>query len=268
MKENRWCWALMLAYTGNILWRNGSKRSLGWVLPSSSAFYSSLRQSKGHLDHQIEELNQELEGVFGPSTNNERMGPCSSATRSCTISSLGSDEGNSHSSEEASFRSSYGLTHVDAHGKVSMVNVSDKLPSTRIAIASGKVLLGPVAFPLVASNQILKGDVLTVAKLAGICGAKQTGSLIPLCHNITLSNVKVNTELDEQKNLVLIKAEVTAVGVTGVEMEALTAVSVAALTIYDMCKAVSKDIAITNIQLESKTGGKSGDWCRSEDGVY
>ncbi|MCO5602144.1 hypothetical protein L7F22_056272 [Adiantum nelumboides] len=257
----------MLAYTGNILWRNGSKRSLGWVLPSLSAFYTSLRQSEGHLDHQIEELNQELEGVFGPSGDNERICLSSSAISSCTGSLLGSHESNSHSSEESSLRSSNGLTHVDAHGKVSMVNVSDKLTSTRTAIASGRVLLGPLAFPLVASSQILKGDVLTVAKLAGICGAKQTGSLIPLCHNITLSNVKVNIELDEQKDSVLIKAEVTAVGVTGVEMEALTAVSVAALTIYDMCKAVSKDIAIRNIQLESKTGGKSGDWCKSKDGV-
>ncbi|KAH7434027.1 hypothetical protein KP509_07G097600 [Ceratopteris richardii] len=148
-----------------------------------------------------------------------------------------------------------------------MVNVSDKPSTTRVATASGKVLLGPVAFPLVSSNQISKGDVLTVAKIAGICGAKQTGNLIPLCHNIALSNAKVQLELDARDKSVLIKAEVSAVGVTGVEMEALTAVSVAALTIYDMCKAVSKHISICNIQLESKKGGKSGNWCRSSDEV-
>ncbi|KAI5075996.1 hypothetical protein GOP47_0008883 [Adiantum capillus-veneris] len=257
----------MLAYRSSMFWRNGSKRSFGLVVPRFSAFYTSIRQGEGHLDHQIEELNQELESVFGPSAKNERISPLSSATSSCTSSSSSAHESISFSSKEVPPGSGNGLTHVDGHGKASMVNISDKLPSTRIAIASGKVLLGPVAFPLVSSNRISKGDVLTVAKLAGICGAKQTGSLIPLCHNINLSNVHVNLELDEQENAVLIKAQATAVGVTGVEMEALTAVSVAALTIYDMCKAVSKHITITNIQLESKTGGKSGNWCRSKDDV-
>lgn len=109
---------------------------------------------------------------------------------------------------------------------------------------------------MVSANQISKGDVLTVAKIAGICGAKQTRCLIPLCHNISLSNVQVNLELDEQEHYVIIKGEVTAVGVTGVEMEASTAISVAALTIYDMCKAVIL-----------KMGGKSGDWCRTQESV-
>eukprot|EP00249_Psilotum_nudum_P023313 c28826_g1_i2 orf=126-1061(+) len=155
------------------------------------------------------------------------------------------------------------LSHVDSHGQASMVDVSNKVPSKRVAVASGKVFLGPVAFGLLSSNQIAKGDVLTVAKIAGICGAKQTGNVIPLCHNIALSNVKLKLTLDVEENAVDIRAEVCALGSTGVEMEALTAVSVAGLTVYDMCKAVSKDIKICSIQLESKTGGKSGDWLRS-----
>jgi cyclic pyranopterin phosphate synthase len=156
------------------------------------------------------------------------------------------------------------LSHVDAHGKASMVDVSSKPSSTRVAIASGKVRLGPDAFQLVSKNQLSKGDVLAVAKIAGIQGAKQTGNLIPLCHNIMLTNVQVNLELNKEENVVEITSEVSSVGTTGVEMEALTAVSVAALTVYDMCKAVSKDVVISDIQLDSKKGGKSGDWCRNK----
>jgi cyclic pyranopterin phosphate synthase len=124
------------------------------------------------------------------------------------------------------------------------------------------VLLGSDAFARVAANSIAKGDVLTVAKLAGIMGAKQTASLIPLCHPLLLSGVDVRLTLNEEVQAVDVEAEVTTVGPTGVEMEALTAVTVASLTVYDMCKAVSKDIRISEVRLESKTGGKSGHWSR------
>lgn len=143
-----------------------------------------------------------------------------------------------------------------------MVNVASKADTRRVAIASGRVLLGQEAFELVNANSIAKGDVLTVAKVAGIMGAKQTGSLIPLCHPLVLSGVDVNLRLNHELHAVDIEAQVTTVGPTGVEMEALTAVSVASLVVYDMCKAVSKDIQITHVRLESKFGGKSGDWSR------
>lgn len=261
----------------HVMWRKGLKGILQPFMPTFVAYYSSVGQSEAHcLDRQIQELNQELESVFGPSGDNVRASPLPNSMNTCTSTSFNSHEQSSNtalaaqrvrSSQEPLLSSTNRLSHVDVRGKASMVNVSEKLPSKRVAIASGKVLLGPIAFPLVSANQISKGDVLTVAKIAGICGAKQTGSLIPLCHNISLSNVQVNLELDEQEHSVIIKAEVTAVGVTGVEMEALTAVSVAALTIYDMCKAVSKHVTISNIQLESKMGGKSGDWCRTQESV-
>jgi cyclic pyranopterin phosphate synthase len=157
-----------------------------------------------------------------------------------------------------------GLSHVDVTGKATMVNVSMKSDTRRVAVASGRVHLGAHVFSLVTANSISKGDVLTVAKIAGIMGAKQTGDLIPLCHNLLLSGVDLSLSLNEGLHAVDIEAKVMTVGPTGVEMEALTAVSIASLTVYDMCKAVSKDIKISDIQLESKTGGKSGDWCREE----
>eukprot|EP00897_Mesotaenium_endlicherianum_P007471 jgi/Mesen1/6752/ME000344S06041 len=155
------------------------------------------------------------------------------------------------------------LSHVDEEGKASMVDISAKTSTSRVAVASGRVLLGKAAFDLVAAAQIAKGDVLTTAKIAGITGAKYTAHLIPLCHNILISRVDVQLALDGGRHAVEIVATAAAVGATGVEMEALTAVSVAALTVYDMCKAVSKDIHITDVRLESKTGGKSGPWHRS-----
>lgn len=243
-----------------------------------AGYSSSSGRTEDHcLDQQIQELNQELEGVFGPCDDDKSARLFSSPPTSLQFheQSLRVDttkhktcafvDAQRTISSRQPFHNTNGLSHVDTHGKASMVNVSDKLSSKRVAIASGKVTLGPTAFLLVSANQISKGDVLTVAKIAGICGAKQTGNLIPLCHNISLSNVQMNLELDDQESAVIIKAEATAVGATGVEMEALTAVSIAALTVYDMCKAVSKHVSISNIQLESKTGGKSGDWCRSKE---
>jgi molybdenum cofactor biosynthesis protein MoaC len=131
------------------------------------------------------------------------------------------------------------------------------------AVASARVLLGPDAFDLVRRNAVKKGDVLTVAQIAGVMGAKNTSTLIPLCHPVAITKIDVALSLSDHDHAVVIRATATATGQTGVEMEALTAVSVAALTCYDMCKAVTHDIIITDVQLESKTGGQRGDFFRA-----
>lgn len=149
------------------------------------------------------------------------------------------------------------LTHVDDTGKATMVNVIDKLETKRIAVASGHVNVGSEISSLISKNLMKKGDVLTVSQIAGIMAAKNTSNLIPLTHNIPLSSVKIIVSLNEEFHRVEIIASVECFGKTGVEIEALTAVSVAALTVYDMCKAVSHDITIDNIKLMEKRGGKS-----------
>nr|DBA27360.1 TPA: hypothetical protein GDO54_011519 [Pyxicephalus adspersus] len=156
------------------------------------------------------------------------------------------------------------LTHVDRDGKVFMVDVGSKLDTKRTAVATAVVRLGPKLFHMVQANQLKKGDVLTVAHIAGIQGAKLTSQLIPLCHNIPLSQVNVSLKLDSSRFAVAIRAECSTYGKTGVEMEALTSASVAALTIYDMCKAVTHDIVIEEVKLESKTGGQRGDFQRQQ----
>ncbi|XP_059209217.1 molybdenum cofactor biosynthesis protein 1 isoform X2 [Centropristis striata] len=148
------------------------------------------------------------------------------------------------------------LTHTDAQGRAAMVDVGGKVPTRRTATASATVILGPVAFQLLRDNQLVKGDALAVAQLSGIMASKQTSALIPLCHPLPLDHTSVTFDLDELQNSAVITATCRTMGKTGVEMEALTAVSVAALTIYDMCKAVSHDIIITDVKLVSKTGGK------------
>lgn len=147
------------------------------------------------------------------------------------------------------------LSHFDEQGKIKMVDVSEKNASLRRAVASAKVLLSKETLDHLQSQTNPKGNPLEIARIAGIMAAKQTSNLIPLCHQINLSKANVSAELTDYG--VYLQAEVKTNSQTGVEMEALTAVSVAALTIYDMCKAVQKDIQITEIQLESKTGGKS-----------
>ena len=142
------------------------------------------------------------------------------------------------------------LTHTDKKGKAVMVDVGDKEIQTRIAKAEGHIILGGDTLKLIRDNLIKKGDVLTVAELAGISAAKQTSGLIPLCHNIVLDNVKVELSLEDEG--VKVGSEVRCTGKTGVEMEALTAVSVALLAIYDMCKAVDKNMIIENIRLTEK----------------
>jgi len=155
------------------------------------------------------------------------------------------------------------LSHLDDEGRARMVDVSAKPASARTAVARGRVLIGEEAFRLVEENRIRKGDVLSVAQVAGILGAKQTSRLIPLCHDVLLEGVDIDLELNEEAFAIDVRAFVKTTGPTGVEMEALTAVSVAALTIYDMCKSVSKEIAITDTQLLAKTGGQSGDYRRT-----
>lgn len=147
------------------------------------------------------------------------------------------------------------LSHFDDAGKVKMVDVSDKPVTTRRAVASSKVMLSADTIEQLRSQTNPKGDPLEIARIAGIMAAKKTSELIPLCHQINLSKVNVTAEIREFG--IYLEAEAITDSKTGVEMEALTAVSVAALTIYDMCKAVQKDIEITDIRLESKTGGKA-----------
>src|ERR1041384_6654685 len=151
------------------------------------------------------------------------------------------------------------LTHLDEHGHVHMVDVGDKPETERIAIARGEVHMKKETFDLIHAGQIKKGDVLTVAQIAGITGSKRTSELIPLCHPLPLTKVDVDLALDESIPGVIITATAKTIGKTGVAMEALTAVSVAALTVYDMAKAVEKTMQIQNIRLVEKHGGKSGD---------
>lgn len=151
------------------------------------------------------------------------------------------------------------LTHVDDQGRARMVDVGDKSDTEREAIARGEVTMRPETLRLVAENQIAKGDVLTVAQVAGIMGAKQTAQLIPMCHPLLLTGIDVRLTLNAAESKVEIEARVSTTGKTGVEMEALTAVSVAALTVYDMCKAVDRGMRIQAVRLARKRGGKSGE---------
>jgi cyclic pyranopterin phosphate synthase len=150
------------------------------------------------------------------------------------------------------------LTHFDKRGKAAMVDVGAKPETERLAVARGRVIMKPETLALVKAGALGKGDVLGVARLAGIMAAKRTSELIPLCHPLALSSVTVDLTLDEAASAVEIEAKVTLTGRTGVEMEALTAVSVAALTVYDMCKAVDRGMTISDIRLTLKSGGKSG----------
>ena len=152
------------------------------------------------------------------------------------------------------------LTHFDKNGNPSMVDISQKDTTVRVAVANGKIIMKPNTLKRILDLDIKKGDVLNVAKLAGIMAAKKTDQLIPLCHSIPLSYVNVDLEPNIEESSIKITAEVSLVGKTGVEMEALTAVSVAGLTIYDMCKAIDRDMILTNVRLMHKSGGKSGEF--------
>lgn len=153
------------------------------------------------------------------------------------------------------------LTHFDENGRARMVDVSDKGETSRVAVARGKVEMQPETLERIRQGQIAKGDVLAVAQVAGIMAAKQTSSLIPMCHPLGITGAKLNFEIVPPRTIE-IEAIVKVTGKTGVEMEALTAVSVAALTIYDMCKAIDKRMMISEIRLMEKMGGKSGHFVR------
>ncbi|XP_066280255.1 molybdenum cofactor biosynthesis protein 1-like [Branchiostoma lanceolatum] len=206
-------------------------------------FYSTSVQGRGRMDSL--DLMQ----------NNKHQSRCdrkfSSDNDGVAANGDGSAVGGSHSAS---------LTHTDETGKAKMVDVGHKDNTRRMASAAAAVMLGADAFALVKDNKMKKGDVLTVAQLAGIMAAKNTSNLIPLCHNIPISKVDVRLRLDPSQHAVHIVSEVSTTGKTGVEMEALTAVTVAALTVYDMCKAVTHDITVENIHLVSKTGGQRGDF--------
>lgn len=156
------------------------------------------------------------------------------------------------------------LTHLDAAGHAAMVDVGDKAVTVRVAVAAGEVRMAPATLAVLRAGTAPKGDVLAAARIAGIMAAKRTPELIPLCHTLLLTHVGIDFVLDEGESRVQIEATVRCKGQTGVEMEALTAVSVAALTLYDMVKAIDKEMVIGAICLLEKQGGQSGDWQRGE----
>jgi cyclic pyranopterin phosphate synthase len=152
------------------------------------------------------------------------------------------------------------LSHIDESGRARMVDVTAKDETQRVAVAKGRVVMKPATLRLLESGEIAKGNVLTTAQVAGIMAAKKTHELIPMCHPLLLTGIAVDLEPMAGASAVEITATVRTTGKTGVEMEALTAVSVAALTVYDMCKAVDRGMRIQDVRLVSKTGGKSGEW--------
>jgi cyclic pyranopterin monophosphate synthase len=156
------------------------------------------------------------------------------------------------------------LSHLDEKGRAQMVDVTVKAPTLREATAMGKILMRPETAALIVEGGLPKGDVFGTAKIAGIMAAKRTGELIPLCHPLELTNVDITFAALAEAGEVTVEAKVKTVGRTGVEMEALTAVAVAALTVYDMCKAVDKEIVLTDIKLMTKKGGKSGSFVRGK----
>ncbi|MFO7569163.1 MAG: cyclic pyranopterin monophosphate synthase MoaC [Smithellaceae bacterium] len=157
------------------------------------------------------------------------------------------------------------LSHIDDQGQVQMVDVTGKDTTVRMARAQGVIRLKPETLAQIAEGQMAKGDVFTTAKIAGIMAAKQTGALIPMCHPLSLTGVDMTFEIDRQNSRIIIGAEARTVGPTGVEMEALTAVSVAALTVYDMCKAADKEMVIGPVVLLEKSGGRSGHFIRKTE---
>lgn len=156
------------------------------------------------------------------------------------------------------------LTHIDDNGRPRMVDVGEKTDTKRIAVARGSIYMKPETLQRIKEGSMAKGDVLSVAQTAGIMAAKHTWSAIPMCHNILITGVEMDFKLDEANSAIHIEACANTVGKTGIEMESLHAVSVAALTIYDMCKAIDRGMRITDIRLVKKSGGKSGDFINEE----
>ncbi len=156
------------------------------------------------------------------------------------------------------------FTHLDDQGRVRMVDVTDKKPSVRVAVAGCRVMMKPETLNMISDQKVKKGNVLETARIAGIMAAKRTSELIPMCHPLNLTHIQVDFELDETISCIDIEAAVRTIDQTGVEMEAFTAVSAAALTIYDMCKSYDREMTITDIQLLEKSGGKSGTYKRGD----
>ena len=157
------------------------------------------------------------------------------------------------------------LTHFNEQGRARMVDVTDKAVTHRTAVAAGEIHMAPETLEKIKAGTMKKGNVLAVAQVAGIMAAKKNSELIPMCHPIAITSADISFELDAERHTITISAEVGCTGETGVEMEALTAASVAALTVYDMCKAVQRDIRIGDICLLYKSGGKSGEYKREEE---
>ena len=166
--------------------------------------------------------------------------------------------------DTASTSATSGLTHFDAAGQAHMVDVGDKAATQRIAIATGRIAMQRATLALIATGSATKGDVLGIARIAAIQGAKRTSDLIPLCHPVAITKVTVDLSIDDASSSVHCTATVACSGQTGVEMEALTAVQVGLLTIYDMCKAVDRGMTITDVRLVEKSGGRSGTWRRED----
>lgn len=156
------------------------------------------------------------------------------------------------------------LSHLDDEGRAKMVDVSAKGVTLREAVAVGEIAMQPETLALILAGEMPKGEVLSVARVAGIMAAKRTADLIPMCHPLQLTEIAVDFEPDRERSIIHIRTRVRCKGVTGIEMESLTAASVAALTIYDMCKAVDRGMSVQNVHLQSKTGGKSGDYVWEE----
>lgn len=156
------------------------------------------------------------------------------------------------------------FTHIDDKGRVRMVDVTDKQPSVRVAVAGAKVFMKPETLKLIGDQKIKKGNVLETARIAGIMAAKKTSELIPMCHPLSLIHVQVDFKPDESSHSIAIEASARTIDQTGVEMEALTAVSAAALTIYDMCKSYDREMTISDMRLLEKSGGKSGTYKRDQ----
>jgi cyclic pyranopterin phosphate synthase len=156
------------------------------------------------------------------------------------------------------------FTHIDAEGRVRMVDVTAKKPTARIAVADGAIHMSPETLDLIRSHKVKKGNVLETARIAGVMAAKKTADLIPMCHPLNITHIQVDFSPDTAASCIRIEATVRALDQTGVEMEAITAVSIAALTLYDMCKSHDKEMTITNIRLLKKSGGKSGTYNRKQ----
>jgi cyclic pyranopterin phosphate synthase len=200
--------------------------------------------------------------IAGKGWLGSRFSPFLTAWRGCVKSVRNYDRETSRSKRLDSVAPP--LSHLDENGKARMVDVTLKEPTLREAVAQGKVIMNPKTAALISEGSIPKGDVLGVARIAGVMAAKRTGDLIPLCHPLELTAIDVQFVIDRNRGEISIEARVRTVGRTGVEMEALTAVAVTALTVYDMCKSEDKGMVLGDIMLVSKQGGKSGSFMRGE----